>query len=57
MATELAGRIVGESLEDDERRARTVERFIAALEAEPAAGADADRVGSGSTSVTGPGGS
>jgi F-type H+-transporting ATPase subunit b len=32
MATELAGRIVGESLEDDDRRARTVERFIAALE-------------------------
>lgn len=32
MATTLAGRIVGESLEDDERRARTVERFIADLE-------------------------
>ena len=32
MATELAGRIVGESLEDDDRRARTVERFISALE-------------------------
>jgi F-type H+-transporting ATPase subunit b len=36
MATNLAGRIVGESLEDDDRRARTVERFIAALEEEPA---------------------
>jgi F-type H+-transporting ATPase subunit b len=35
MATTLAGRIVGESLEDDERRARTVDRFIAALEADP----------------------
>ena len=32
MATTLAGRIVGESLEDDERRNRTVERFIATLE-------------------------
>ncbi|MGH3444522.1 MAG: F0F1 ATP synthase subunit B [Nocardioidaceae bacterium] len=32
MATTLAGRIVGESLEDDERRGRTVERFIASLE-------------------------
>jgi F-type H+-transporting ATPase subunit b len=37
MATELAGRIVGESLEDDDRRARTVERFIAALEQESSA--------------------
>jgi F-type H+-transporting ATPase subunit b len=34
MATTLAGRIVGEALEDDERRSRTVERFIAALEEE-----------------------
>jgi F-type H+-transporting ATPase subunit b len=32
MATTLAGRIVGESLEDDERRTRTVERFISSLE-------------------------
>jgi F-type H+-transporting ATPase subunit b len=36
MATTLAERIVGESLEDDERRARTVERFIGALESESA---------------------
>ena len=36
MATELAGRIVGESLEDDARQARTVERFVAALETENA---------------------
>jgi F-type H+-transporting ATPase subunit b len=35
MATELAGRIVGESLEDDERQTRTVERFISALEDQP----------------------
>jgi len=34
MATELAGRIVGESLQDDDRQARTVERFISALEQE-----------------------
>jgi F-type H+-transporting ATPase subunit b len=40
MATTLAGRIVGESLEDDDRRARTVERFISALEAESGTGAD-----------------
>jgi F-type H+-transporting ATPase subunit b len=32
MATTLAARIVGESLDDDERRSRTVERFIASLE-------------------------
>ncbi len=34
MATTLAGRIVGESLNDDDRRDRTVERFIASLEDE-----------------------
>ena len=32
LATTLAGRIVGESLEDDERARRTVDRFIADLE-------------------------
>jgi F-type H+-transporting ATPase subunit b len=32
MATQLAGRIVGESLDDDARQKRTVERFIAELE-------------------------
>ena len=37
MATTLAGRIVGESLEDDERRDRTIERFLSNLESsEPA---------------------
>ena len=37
MATTLAGRIGGESLEDDERRDRTVERFLSNLESsEPA---------------------
>lgn len=34
MATTLAERIVGESLQDDERRTRTVERFIATLESQ-----------------------
>jgi F-type H+-transporting ATPase subunit b len=32
IATTLAGRIVGESLDDDERQKRSVERFIAELE-------------------------
>lgn len=34
MATTLAGRIVGESLDDDERARRTVERFLADLESQ-----------------------
>jgi F-type H+-transporting ATPase subunit b len=34
LATTLAGRIVGESLEDDERARRTIDRFIAELEAQ-----------------------
>ncbi|MEI2669849.1 MAG: F0F1 ATP synthase subunit B [Marmoricola sp.] len=33
LATSLAGRIVGESLDDDERSARVVDRFLADLEA------------------------
>lgn len=32
MATDLAGRIVGESLDDEARQRRTVERFISELE-------------------------
>ena len=32
IATNLAGRIVGESLDDDERQRRTVDRFISELE-------------------------
>lgn len=36
LATQLAGRIIGESLEDDERARRSVDRFIAELESEPA---------------------
>lgn len=34
LATTLAGRIVGETLDDDERARRTVDRFIADLEAD-----------------------
>ena len=34
LATTLAGRIVGESLQDDERARRTVDRFLADLEAD-----------------------
>lgn len=36
VATQLAGRIVGESLDDEARQRRTVERFIAELEQESA---------------------
>jgi F-type H+-transporting ATPase subunit b len=49
MATTLAGRIVGESLEDDDRRARTVERFISALEEDSSS--SGVPTGSGSTST------
>lgn len=37
LATTLAGRIVGESLDDDDRSARVVERFLADLEADSSA--------------------
>ncbi|MBA2444371.1 MAG: F0F1 ATP synthase subunit B [Nocardioidaceae bacterium] len=36
LATGLASRIVGESLEDEARQRRTVERFLAELESQPA---------------------
>lgn len=36
LATELAGRIVGEALNDDARSARVVDRFLADLEQAPA---------------------
>lgn len=39
LATELASKIVGESLNDDARSQRVVDRFIAELEAQPSAGA------------------
>lgn len=38
LATGLAGKIVGESLEDDARQGRVVERFLAELESDGAAG-------------------
>lgn len=38
LAVELAGRIVGESLEDEARRKGTVDRFLADLDAAPAVG-------------------
>ena len=47
LATTLAGRIVGESLEDDARARRTIDRFLADLESEAAR--DAGR--SGATAV------
>lgn len=38
LAVELAGRIVGESLEDEARRKGTVDRFLASLDATPNGG-------------------
>jgi F-type H+-transporting ATPase subunit b len=38
LAVQLAGRIVGESLEDEARQRRTVDRFLAQLEEESAGG-------------------
>lgn len=46
LATTLAGRIVGESLDDDDRARRTIDRFIADLESQP--GRDAAGQGTGS---------
>ena len=54
LATTLAGRIVGESLDDDERARRTVDRFIADLESQDAAPADGGRTGSHALSDAGP---
>ena len=50
LATTLAGRIVGESLDDDERSSRVVDRFLAdldALEVSETAGGSARTNGSG----------
>lgn len=47
LATTLAGRIVGESLEDDERSGRVVDRFLADLEALEASKADGRQSGGG----------
>ncbi len=46
LATTLASRIVGESLEDDARQRRVVERFLAELESADGAGAPAGAGGS-----------
>lgn len=54
LATTLAGRIVGESLDDDERSRRTVDRFIADLESQDAASVDGGRTGSHALSDAGP---
>jgi len=43
LSVELAGRIVGESLEDDARQRRTVDRFLAQLEEQSADAAEASR--------------
>jgi F-type H+-transporting ATPase subunit b len=45
LATELAGRIVGESLEDDERSTRVVDRFLADVESMQTAEATAQQDG------------
>jgi F-type H+-transporting ATPase subunit b len=45
LATNLAGRIVGESLEDDERSNRVVDRFLADLESMQTAEAAAQKDG------------
>ena len=41
LATGLAGRIVGESLEDEARQSRVVERFLAEIEADSSSSASA----------------
>jgi F-type H+-transporting ATPase subunit b len=51
IAVELAGRIVGESLSDDARQRRVVERFIEDLESGPAA--TGNRPSSGEPAVAG----
>ncbi|MDR8019517.1 F0F1 ATP synthase subunit B [Nesterenkonia aerolata] len=45
LATQLAGRIVGEALEDDARSQRVVDRFLADLEAEQSGSAHANTSG------------
>ena len=54
LATALAGRIVGESLEDDARSTRVVDRFLADLESSQAAGsADGAPTGAPTAAPTG----
>ncbi len=42
LATSLAGRIVGEALDDEARQSRVVERFLADLESQQTTGASAE---------------
>jgi F-type H+-transporting ATPase subunit b len=49
LATDLAGRIVGESLEDDARQRRVVDRFLDELEARADEGSTAPDVGQTAT--------
>jgi F-type H+-transporting ATPase subunit b len=56
LATSLASRIVGESLDDEARQSRVVERFLADLEAESPATAGVGSAGSATDGST-PGGS
>jgi F-type H+-transporting ATPase subunit b len=49
LAVDLAGRVVGEALEDEARQRRVVERFLEDLESQPSsAGAGPSRTGTGS---------
>ncbi len=52
LATSLAGRIVGEALEDDERSGRVVDRFLADLELHKEAQETAEAAGQGTTGGT-----
>ncbi len=52
LAVELAGRVVGESLEDDARRSGTVDRFLDQLDGMAASTDGRGRGGSGSTAYS-----
>ena len=50
LATELAGKLVGESLEDHARQSRVIDRFLDELEASTAS---SEGVGAGATTTAG----
>ena len=54
LATDLAGRIVGESLTDDERQRRVVDRFLSELESKADAGATSIAEGDNAQQSTSP---
>lgn len=54
LAIDLAGRLVGESLEEHARQSRTIDRFLDELE-EKASGAESGAGGSGGSAATGSG--